>query len=496
MYITLNISNTGIRLLGMAGKRVAAWGETKLAAGMVKDGLILQPAAVGESIGVLCRENKIPNGTKVIACLTGMSFTYRFFTLPKMKPSLEEEAVFRAAKKEIPLPMDELYVAWQAVATRPNERDYFVTGVARNIVDALCLTLESASLEPYILDLKSLALARAIGRGDSLILSLEPDYFDIVLVTKGLPVIQHTVSPRWEGGTPEDNGRQLIDELLKIIGFYNSGHPRQPFRTDAPLLLTGTLSTIPEIEQLIRSEVEYPVEPLKPSLPYPEGLPVAAYAANLGLVAGRAAKKDSVFHDVSVNILSGKYRKPKTHPVSAGKIMAALIMIAGVALLFPLYQVYTQSKTESVSLLYRFGNIDQSIYQAEWAIKVSEQTEAAILDTSSNITSIENEHKTMLVQRGKFTSDLKLVTDALPASTHFTSIDMGGKYITLHGRAKNKYDVIACAVALGSKGRFSEVRIVEVNEVDTVPVNEAGTSVSGSADFPIVFDLTMSKPPG
>ena len=32
-----------------------------------------------------------------------------------MKPSLVEEAILRAARKEISLPLDELYLSWQPI---------------------------------------------------------------------------------------------------------------------------------------------------------------------------------------------------------------------------------------------------------------------------------------------------------------------------------------------------------------------------------------------
>ena len=43
-----------------------------------------------------------------------------------MKADLIDEAIQRAARNEMPLPLEELYLSWQAIDTRPLEVDLFV----------------------------------------------------------------------------------------------------------------------------------------------------------------------------------------------------------------------------------------------------------------------------------------------------------------------------------------------------------------------------------
>ena len=108
MYATLNISATGIKLLSVQGRNVQKWGEAPLEVGLVSDGLVLQPEAVGQSIDALFKSTKVQK-SNVIVSLTGLSFTHRTLSLPKMKPSQLEEAILRGAGKEIPLLLEELY---------------------------------------------------------------------------------------------------------------------------------------------------------------------------------------------------------------------------------------------------------------------------------------------------------------------------------------------------------------------------------------------------
>ena len=96
MNTGLSISNSRLKVVSVAGSKVQKWGSQALPAGLVRDGLILDPAAVGSAIAGLFKANGIPR-ERVTAGIAGLSFTYRFLSLPRMKPSLLEEAVTRAA---------------------------------------------------------------------------------------------------------------------------------------------------------------------------------------------------------------------------------------------------------------------------------------------------------------------------------------------------------------------------------------------------------------
>ncbi|HUV56767.1 MAG TPA: hypothetical protein VMV84_05975, partial [Dehalococcoidales bacterium] len=84
MYATLSISTTDVRLLSIKGHQVKKWGSIPLTSGLVRDGLIIQPKAVGEAISALFKSLKVSK-KRVITSLTGLSFTYRILSLPRTK---------------------------------------------------------------------------------------------------------------------------------------------------------------------------------------------------------------------------------------------------------------------------------------------------------------------------------------------------------------------------------------------------------------------------
>ena len=485
MYVTLNITTTSVRLLSVKGRQVEKWGSMPLAPGLIKDGLILQPKAVGAAISALFKSTKVPK-QRVIASLTGLSYTYRILNLPRTRSALLGEAIQRSAKKEIPLPLEELYLSWQAINGKRDELDFFVLGVPRNLIDALVRTLKEAGVVPYLVDLKPLALARAANRGDALIVNLEPDYYDVVLVVNGTPTVMHTITPRGGGANLEDNIRRLADELSKTVKFYNSSHQQSPLSPTTPLLLTGELAADATASNLIQAEVEYPVEPLVPPLEFPSDLPIAPYVTNMGLALKKAppktAKKGETngFHDINLNILSGKYRA-KAHPVSMRYILLSLAMVAAAGLLVTLIQLKSSADAETTSLQVGLENVSQELHQARLALNEATLTENTINEIVGDTEATQQEHQYILSKRGDCASTLQLVTSLLPSSTFCTSIEMNADQITVKGETDYPSKVVDYAEALENQREFSEVRVAEIGEVETSEIT------------PISFTIVITK---
>jgi type IV pilus assembly protein PilM len=491
MYVTLNISATRIRLLSVQGKQVQSWGDAPLATGLVSDRLILEPKAVGEAIDALFSSTKVPK-ERVITSLTGLPFTYRILSLPRLKPALLEEAILRGARKELPLPLEELYLSWQAIATRDDEIDFFVLGVPRNPVDAMVRTLEEAGIEPYIMDLKSLALARAANREDALIVELEPDCFDIILVAKGVPAIMHTITPRGGEASVEDNIRRLTDELSKTIKFYNSSHPESFLNPTTPLLLTGELSTNTTVSKIIAAEIEYPVKPLIPPLEFPADLPIAEYAANMGLALKKTPQKKIAkgdvagYHDINLNILPGKKRS-RVLSLLIQNIFLPLALIIVIGLLSPLYLVESKADVETERLQAELSRVSQELRQARLAIDEAKQIEETTNEIEASVETLKQAHQ-FILSKDDFTSELTLITNALPSEAYFTFIEVGTDQVTVRGEADSSFTVISYTMALESLGNFSEVRLAQISESQSTEAETTEVETSG-----VSFMIVISK---
>ena len=279
---TLNIESNNIKGLVLNGKTIEWWGSVPLEPGVVRDGTVLEQKALAEAVKALLKGAKRKR-EKIILSLTGLHFTFRILSVPKVKSSELATTIRRAAQKEMPLPLEELYLTWQIMGSKGNRQDVFVVGVPREPIDLLIAALGQARVKPYILDLKALALARAVNCRDGLLLDLEPDNFGITVVAEGVPSIMRTFIPKKGDMILEDNVRRLGGEIVRTMEFYNREHTDNPITSDTPVYLSGEMADTPDTAMVIQEEIEYPIKSLMVPFSHDPSFPIASYAVNLGL---------------------------------------------------------------------------------------------------------------------------------------------------------------------------------------------------------------------
>jgi type IV pilus assembly protein PilM len=493
MNVALNISQKNIKIISIEGRRVKKWGMAEIPPDLVSDGLILKPQTLGPLISDLFKKVGIPR-ERVTCGIAGLAFTYRFITLPRMKPGLIEEALLRAAKKEISIPLEELYVAWQRFPDTGNEMSYFVLGVERNRIDAMVETLKSARIEPYLMGIRPLALTRIAERSEGILVNFEESCFDIVFMSGGLPRVIHTINPRNTSVTLEDNVHRLADELTKTATFYRSNNPDAELDNSTPLLITGDWVAEPAAIAILQTEVEYPISRLVAQVEIPEGLPMDSYAATIGLalkaIPPKTAKsRTEKYTDVNVNILAGKYRVPKAKPVPLSRVMAWVLLAAALILLFPLYRTYTDVKSKNASLALQINdtqrliNIYNTITEEDL---VTENTITGLTTAAENITAA---YRGVLSSRENVRTDLELVTSLVPDKTYFSSIEIFENEIIINGESDSVFTVVSYASELKKQARFSDVRIDKLQEGQSAYLTVVSANVTAvSAHFPAVSD--------
>lgn len=280
--ITLNIEASSIRGLILNGKNIELWESLPLEPGIVRDGIVLEQETLGQRIDSLFNRMNAPRD-KTIISLTGLHSTFRILSLPRVKREQMDGAVKRAARKEMPLPIDELYLSWQPLQIKNNKQEVFVLGVPREAVDVTMQAMVHAKIKPHIMDLKALALARVANCKEALLLDLEQENYGITLVANGVPAIMRTFIPKRGATILEDNIRRLAGETMRTVEFYNRDHSDSPLSPDTPVFLTGEMAVSSETTEAIRDAIQYPICPLELPLAYESTLPVPSYAVNIGL---------------------------------------------------------------------------------------------------------------------------------------------------------------------------------------------------------------------
>ena len=224
---TLNISSSAIKFLVLKGHGKTKHGSVVPPAGAVKNGSILQPEIIVKQLKSLFSSQRVPRD-KIICSVNGLPFAYRLFRLPKMEPEAFKDALLRAARKEMPLALEEMYLSWQVYPAENNEWQVLVTGLARQLVDNLFAVLTKAGIVPSFLDLQQLALVRLAKQKNAIIVDLEKDYSNIVILVEGVPVGMQIVPAMGQGAELPEEVRQVIDRINKMVEFYNGSHPKQP----------------------------------------------------------------------------------------------------------------------------------------------------------------------------------------------------------------------------------------------------------------------------
>jgi hypothetical protein len=279
--VTLHIESDSVRFLAARQGRVIEWGLEPLPAGTVHEGVVSDPAAVGARIEMLLNTHHAVSGRLVVG-LTAQRSMPRFLEFPPLTGNLLEEAVRREMKRDAPMPLEEMQLAWQNLDVEGAQTRVFALAVPRDAIDQHLAALRATNRRPHAMDSKPLALVRAVGRADALIADLETDSIDVIVVRRCVPVITRTVGLRVDA-SGEEKVRRLGEELTRTVKFYTDTHRDDQLPFSTPVFLTGSLAKDVAAAGVAEASVAYQVEALTVPIECPPGLPLATYMVNIGL---------------------------------------------------------------------------------------------------------------------------------------------------------------------------------------------------------------------
>jgi len=207
----------------------------------------------------------------------------RILELPTLPASMLAEAVQREARREYPVPLEQLYFSWQALpAGQASRQRIFTVGLPRDAVDLALGAFKQAGLRLRVMDYRPLALIRALYKSEIFIVDLEASGATLMLTQGYLPIIVRYVSfpARPEFG-PQQYSEYLSQEIQRTYDFYtltyaSNGAPPAP----AYLHLTG-----PQAETyrpLLATR--WNLQDFNAPVAVPEAMPWPAYLANIGLL--------------------------------------------------------------------------------------------------------------------------------------------------------------------------------------------------------------------
>lgn len=464
--VTLHIDDTSLRLLVARGKKVVKWADLPLEAGLVKDGVIVNQAEVVTKIRELLETEKV-GAKKVVAGLSGLHCLSRLINLPQLPKGLMDEAVSREAERVIPVPLEQLYISWQTITNLGNEQLVFLAAFPRNAADALIETLRSAGLDPYLMDLKPLALARTVDKPTAIVADVRSADVDIVVMVDRVPQLIRTLSLPSDTQSWEEKVPVIKEELDRTTKFYDSSHTENPLDpSEVTIFVSGDLDVDSEAYQSLANDSRYSVLPLPSPLEWPQDCPVARYMANVGLalkvLSSPQLKGSSSV--VNFNALPDIYQPRKRSTVEMLTVPSLIVAAAVVAFLVMLIlsssgQVGAlQTELDSTNTL-----LVQKELQRQAQTREIAELEVAISETDTVRDALSAARKE-ITEDSKVNSDLRAVWDELPASIDLTGIRFSHGTIVVGGISPSEVEALTYARDLRTSDLFSQVIISRMTQ--------------------------------
>jgi len=282
--ISLSVEGTTLRILGSRGDAVDVSETVPFNPRFLKNDYIVDPAGLGEVLKNALTKMKLTGGTTLCA-LSAIGSTSRILTLPSIVDKGQLGSIVeREARRLAGAPLDDYHLYWRALPLRTQQQQVFVLTVPKEPLQALMKALAAAGLKPSLIELKPLALMRAVNRRDAIIANGESNSVEIVIVIDDVPALIRNIF-LGEGVLSADYAvGRISDELVRTIAHYNDSHKDEPLDTELPVYLTGAVAGSVPFAINVATLTGRPIQPLEPPLSYPAELPVANYMVNMGLI--------------------------------------------------------------------------------------------------------------------------------------------------------------------------------------------------------------------
>ncbi|MFC2048096.1 PilN domain-containing protein [Chloroflexota bacterium] len=464
--VTLYIDDISLRLMVTDGKRIKTWAESSLEPGLVNNNMVINEAQVATKIKQLLKALKVKT-QKVMVGMSGLRCITRPITFPPLPLEMLDEAVRREATRVLPVPLEQLYIAWQTIPAPKEKTQVFLTAIPCQILDALFKTLHQASLKPIFIDIKPLLLARVVKKATAVIIDVQTTEFDIVIMADGVSQPIRTI-PFASEELPSENKLTIIKkELDRTIAYYNSNNPENTLASSVPIFASGELADDLELCQILSDKIGNPVLPLSSPLVCPEGFTPSHYMNNIGLALQKVSGKEDSPSLINLNALPVCYR-PK--PISLINICAVPgFAIAILIIVFLIITIQTIS-ADIASTRVQFNTTNQLLQQ-----KLSKEQELTgnIAELQTQITGVEASRDDFTTaigslekQNAEINLPLAVTIKGLPSTISLSSISCANKMLAINGQAPSEREVLSYLKQLETSGSFSEITIANMNRTE------------------------------
>lgn len=285
--VAVSVEGSSLRVVSLADQKVAGWASIPLEPRLIRNGQIADPADFGAALDETFERLNLPRH-RVAWALPGFQTTARVLDLPGLRGDALRQAAVDELERTLGAAVDDSFLFSQRFEGRIRSRYVFVLAVPRSTVLTALEALEAADIRPYTMDLRPLALARAVGRADAVVVNLEEGSLDVLVVASGVTTLLRSIPLPGAATNLEAAQNRLVDEVDRALRYYDDSNPDRPLDADAALYLTGRLATGISLAERLRTMTGHPIGRLSTGLTFPADFPVAEYLVNLGLALKRS----------------------------------------------------------------------------------------------------------------------------------------------------------------------------------------------------------------
>jgi hypothetical protein len=281
--LSLTIEGTNIRTVIYHKNAIESWNSIPFDPHLIKMGQVADAEGFGEVIKTALKDIE-PSKCYVVCALPGLRSVSRIINIPNVSKKEMEVVIPREVRRTMTVSEEDNYFHWQVLPTTTAQTRVFVLAVPKEPLSSLLRALNQANMRPKSIDLKPLALMRAVNQRDAIIANCESNSMELVIVSDDVPVLIRSVFLGEGVVTPDYAVGRISDELGRTIVTYNEINKEHPLDPNVPIYLTGAAAAGVPFALNVAALTGRTVQPLEAPMRAPEGFPLAEYMVNLGLI--------------------------------------------------------------------------------------------------------------------------------------------------------------------------------------------------------------------
>jgi type IV pilus assembly protein PilM len=475
--VTLYIEDTEIKLLVTSGSKIEKWASLMREEGLVDQGIIRDGKKVSEAIRQLFKLQSVSQRTVTVG-LSGLNSVFRIINLAEVPKNMLPEAVSNEASRVLPMPLSQVYHAYQVLPSAKGEIKLFLAAYPREATDTLIDTVQKAGLKPAVLDLASLALARTVNAPRAIIVNAWLTFLDIVILSERLPKVVRSLSLPVESASLHDRLPVIIEELNRTVTFYNSSNPDDMLDKSVPVLVCGDLAREEKDWQSL-GQLGYPVSTIQPPVSAKSAFDPTQFEVNIGLALKGIVPDNAAnnYSQIDFNALPAGYKPPAFSwarvLVPVGVAVALVALGYGWLLVRDFRQHVDSLKANYASVQVETARIRTENQKGKTNLAAGQQVVSGLLAQQASVHSQIDTQKSTAdffnglmadLQKGLVTANGELHDAVSKAPNGVTLLD--AKYdassVTLTGQARDQNLVLSYGRVLVASGRFSSVTLTSL----------------------------------